>query len=147
VGTGAIQVTLTWFSAQSIDLDLWVTDPSGEMCFWLNPTTSSGGVLDRDNHCLNYINGHPENIFWQNAINGLYIVEVSWYSDCDNGMTSQSYTVRTVVQGVVRTFEGTITNEDEYIEVTRFEVQGPTVAFLPGRGTVEKSGISLPPKY
>lgn len=54
VGTGAVQVTLTWFSTQALDLDLWVTEPDSERCWYANPTTASGGQLDRDNLCANY---------------------------------------------------------------------------------------------
>ena len=132
VGTGAIQVTLTWFNEQSLDLDLWVTEPSGERCYYGNPTTATGGQLDRDNLCGNYINGRPENIFWlTNPPVGEYIVEADWYSDCGNGIASQPIQLRTVVQGNTHTYTPTI-NNGETLEVVRFNVVGPNqVVFEP----------------
>jgi hypothetical protein len=123
VGTGDVQVTLTWHSASSIDLDLWVTDPDSERCWYLNTTTASGGSLDRDNKCSNYVNGRPENIFWSSAPSGVYIVELDWYSACGNTMTSMGYDVRVYANGTTRTYTGTI-SADATIEVTRFTVQG-----------------------
>ncbi len=133
VGTGDIQVTLTWFNHLPLDLDLWVMDPDSETCYYGNNPSSSGGVLDRDNLCSNYENGRPENIFWTSSPpNGEYVVIVDWYSDCGNDIPSQSINVRTVVQGTTRTFSRTIQN-DERLEVTRFNVTGSTVNFLPAR--------------
>ncbi|MFH1011553.1 MAG: hypothetical protein V1784_10015 [bacterium] len=130
VGTGDVQVTLTWHSAESIDLDLWVTDPDSEICAYWNTTTASGGSLDRDNKCSNYINGQPENIFWSSAPAGEYIVQVDWYSECGNQITSMGYNVRVYANGDARTYTGTITT-DQTLEVARFTVHGPTVIFGP----------------
>ncbi len=130
VGTGDVQVTLTWHSAQAIDLDLWVTDPDTEICAYWNTTTASGGSLDRDNKCSNYINGRPENIFWSSAPAGQYIVQVNWFSECGNTMTSMGYDVRVYANGDARTYTGTITT-DATIEVTRFTVAGHTTIFGP----------------
>jgi hypothetical protein len=137
-GTGDIQVTLTWLSAASLDLDLWVTDPAGEKCYYGNPSSTSGGELDRDNLCGNYINGHPENIYWlSNPPQGEYIVEVDWYYDCGNNLSSQAYNVRTVVQGTTHTYSGTI-NSEATVEVARFTVSHAGPSFLPP---------SQPPRY
>ncbi len=131
VGTGAVQVTLTWWNTNPLDLDLWVTDPDSVRCWYADTQIPSGGQLDRDNLCGNYINGQPENIFWTaNPPLGLYIVEVDWYSDCGNGIASQEIQVRTVVQGTTRTFTTTITN-GQTLEVTRFSVTSGGPMFLP----------------
>ncbi len=122
VGTGDLQVTLTWHSTAAIDLDLWVTDPSGERCYYSNRTTASGGQLDRDNYCSNYVNGRPENIFWTSATSGQYVVEVNWYSDCAAGTTSMAYEVRVVNRGAVRTYSGTATAGSPAAEVARVSV-------------------------
>lgn len=146
VGTGDVQVTLTWYNTLAIDLDLWVTDPDSETCAYWNDSTASGGQLDRDNLCWDYINGRPENIFWSDAPSGEYIVEVDWFSDCGNGMTSQSYNVRVYANDQAQTYNGTIL-PDETIEVTRFTVTGPTVIFGPFVGTpVDTKGIPRPKK-
>ena len=125
-GTGDVQVTLTWHNADAIDLDLWVTEPNGDVCFYGNNPTTTGGTLDRDNLCSNYINGRPENIFWDSAPSGEYIVQVDWFSDCSNVMTSQSYDVRVVNGSETRTYSGNITS-DATIEVCRFTVSGATM--------------------
>lgn len=137
-GTGDVQVTLTWYSAQAIDLDLWVTEPSGERCYYSNTVTATGGRLDRDNNCGSYINGRPENIYWATAPAGEYKVEVDWFSDCGNGMTSMRYEVRVVNKGNVRIYAGTITPDPCTIEVCRFRVSPST------RGTYFSEFINLP---
>lgn len=123
-GTGGVQVTLTWHSTEAIDLDLWVTDPSGERCYWSNTSTVSGGTLDKDNLCYNYINGKPENIFWSNAPGGEYKVEVNWFGDCSNAISSIPYEVRVRNNNNVKTYTGTITPSPETIEVCKFNVWG-----------------------
>jgi hypothetical protein len=126
-GTGDVQVTLTWHNAYAIDIDLWVIEPNGDMCWYMNQLTTTGGTLDRDNKCSDYINGTPENIFWDSAPRGEYIVQVDWFSNCDNATTSQAYDVRVVNGPETRTYSGII-NEDATIEVCRFTVSGATIA-------------------
>jgi len=147
VGTGDVQVSLTWFNQQPIDLDLWVMDPDSEICAYWNTVTASGGELDRDNLCgETYINGRPENIFWSDAPTGEYTVFVDWYWDCGNDITSQSYNVRVYANAQAQTYSGTIL-PDEMIEVTRFTVTGPTVIFGPFVGTPrDTKGIPRPKK-
>lgn len=142
VGTGEIQVTLQWFSEASIDLDLWVYEPSGERCYFGNSTTATGGTLDRDNLCGNYQNGTPENIFWQTAPDGEYSIWVDWWSDCGNGLSDMPYNVR-LVNGVnVETFDRVLENEQS-VEVAQFEVHHGTMRMaLPG----ELFHASPPPK-
>ena len=42
-----VRVVLTW-DADNCDMDLWVTDPSGEVCKYSNRDTRIGGHLSRD---------------------------------------------------------------------------------------------------
>lgn len=74
LGTGALQVSLSWNKAT--DQDLWVTDPSGFRIYYRNKNSTTGGKLDRDD-----VDGYgPENIFWlSNAPDGAYKVEVNDY--------------------------------------------------------------------
>lgn len=122
VGTGDLQVTLTWHSEAPVDLDLWVTDPDGERCYYGNRTTVSGGTLDRDNYCSNYVNGRPENIYWTSAPSGVYAIEVNWYGNCSTNTTSMAYEVRVVNRGAVRTYGGTSTAAAPTMEVARVTV-------------------------
>lgn len=119
VGTGDVQITLTWQA--SIDLDLHVVDPQGFEINYLAPSSPSGGQLDRDNRCDNIVIGRPENVFWPSsgAPSGTYTIRVNYYDRCaDSG--SVAYTVRTVVQGQVQTYSGTISPDNSPQEVTTF---------------------------
>lgn len=74
LGTGALQVSLSWNTPT--DQDLYVTDPAGEVIYYSNEVSSTGGQLDRDD-----TDGYgPENIFWlDNAPDGEYKVAVNDY--------------------------------------------------------------------
>ena len=146
VGTGDIQVTLTWFDEHAIDLDLWVTDPNGEKCYYGNSPSTSGGVLDRDNLCSNYENGKPENIYWtQPPLNGEYIVEVHWFSDCGNGNTGEDYSVRIITNGEVKTYSGMI-NTGTVKEIARFTIGNSKPIISAGNQKVYYPEHNFPPK-
>ncbi|MBU1920496.1 hypothetical protein KKG66_06595, partial [bacterium] len=150
VGTGDIQVTLTWWNQNSLDLDLWVTDPTGERCYYGNgqapSTTTTGGQLDRDNLCSNYENGRPENIYWTTTPPaGEYIVEVDWFSSCGHDHGSQAINLRTVVGGTTRTYSSTV-GVDETVEVCRFTISGGAATFADGQGKVDRRNVDRPAK-
>jgi len=133
VGTGEIQVTLQWFSVASIDLDLWVYEPSGERCYFGNATTATGGRLDRDNLCGNYENGTPENIFWSTAPVGQYSIWVDWWSDCGNGMPQMPFNVRLVNRATVQTFDRILGSGQE-LEIAQFQVTANGIHMAPPGG-------------
>ncbi|PDW04315.1 FHA domain-containing protein [Candidatus Viridilinea mediisalina] len=122
VGTGDIQITLSW--SAPIDLDLYVTDPSGETIFYGNPRSASGGTLDRDNACANMVVGRPENIFWPSgsAPRGSYTISVNYYSGCGRSDTVP-FTVRAVVQGQVQTFTGSVSPSNHTQELGTVRVR------------------------
>lgn len=69
-----IKIVLTWDDARYVDL--WVTDPKGERCYWASPVTSSGGNL-----IANDETGFGPQIFtMEKAIPGQYSVDVQYYS-------------------------------------------------------------------
>ncbi|MEO0571466.1 MAG: hypothetical protein AAF039_07145 [Bacteroidota bacterium] len=75
-GDGDVKFTLTWDN--DTDLDLYVTEPSGDTIWFGNRTSTTGGQLDVDD-----IDGFgPENIFWPTdfARPGEYRVEVNMFS-------------------------------------------------------------------
>lgn len=75
LGTGDVQVTLTWDN--SADLDLYVLEPSGATISYGNRTSASGGQLDVDD-----TDGFgPENVFWPTgqAPVGTYQVQVNLF--------------------------------------------------------------------
>ena len=79
---GVIQIGLSWDSTS--DIDLHVTDPYGEEIYYSNPTSNSGGYLDRDD-----TDGYgPENIYWTSNIpTGNYSISLVYYSPFDGPVT------------------------------------------------------------
>ena len=116
---GDVQVTLTW--TNTADIDLWVTDPFGELIYWAHPSSASGGELDVDDR-----NGYgPENIFWPQggAPTGTYIVDVDYYS----GSGTADYSVLVQAFGRVRRFDGSI-SPDQTLRIVSFSEQALTTA-------------------
>lgn len=128
VGTGDVQVTLSWAApAPGIDLDLHIIEPSGTEIYYGNLLDgATGGQLDLDNKCSNYVDSKPENIFWPTgrALAGQYKVRVHCFRDCGTGRTSEAYTVRVINKGSVTTYSGTIpvNSNNAFQEVTVFTV-------------------------
>ena len=120
-----------------LDLDLWVEDPTGEQCGFSNgqypDVTTTGGQLDRDNLCGNYINGRPENIYWTTTPPaGEYIVMVDWWGDC--GAAAPDAGLQRPHGGEWR--DAHITRRRSRTARTcrkscRFTIVGSTVQFLP----------------
>ncbi len=71
-----IRVVLNW-NKNDTDIDLWLTDPNGEKCYYSNQTTSIGGRLSND-----FTDGYgPEQFMLKKAIKGNYKIEVDYYGD------------------------------------------------------------------
>ena len=69
-----IRVVLTW-DTDNTDMDLWVTDPDGEKCFYQNNLTRLGGKISND-----FTGGYgPEEFMIRRAIAGEYSVQVNYY--------------------------------------------------------------------
>jgi hypothetical protein len=93
LATGDIQVTLDWDAP--VDLDLWVTDPSGETVMWDHPFAASGGRLDRDAYpdCV-FSEVPPENTVWDEAAPaGEYLVTVHVYDMCGESAVAFELTI------------------------------------------------------
>jgi uncharacterized protein YfaP (DUF2135 family) len=102
LGTGDVQITLRWNSLN--DLDLFVTDPSGKIIFYDQPSVPSGGRLDVDSNrnCKTDVSSRPvENIFWppNAAPRGRYQVKVKFFQQCGSSPLSDAYTVSVLVDG------------------------------------------------
>lgn len=112
VGTGDVQVSLTW-DTQS-DVDLWLTEPNGNKIKWNNKQSSTGGALDFDNT----IEYGPENIFYQNiAPSGTYKVEVNYFS---GSPTVTNYNVVVKNGNVTNSYEGTLSSSSQTDLITEF---------------------------
>jgi hypothetical protein len=70
----SLAVTVTWNTAT--DVDLWVTEPSGEKCFFAHTKTKTGGTLHEDN-----TTGYgPEHYTTAKMAKGEYLIQVNMYS-------------------------------------------------------------------
>lgn len=71
-----IRVVLNW-NKNDTDIDLWVTDPDGEKCYYSHPQTAIGGKMSDD-----FTEGYgPEQFLLKKAIKGKYKIEVNYYGD------------------------------------------------------------------
>lgn len=71
-----MRVVLNWSSADT-DMDLWVTNPYGEKCYYQNKQTHIGGRLTAD-----YTSGYgPEEFLLKEAVPGIYTVKVNYYGN------------------------------------------------------------------
>ena len=116
VGTGDVQLTLTWSS--TADLDLAVTEPDGTRTYFGNSGPSpSGGQLDVDSNVGCADDGAVENIFWPSgdAPSGSYTVEVTGYQV--DGCGSGDFTLDITAGGDTRTESGTV-GEDAVAQYT-----------------------------
>jgi hypothetical protein len=118
LGTGDVQVTLRWWS--TVDLDLSVTDPAGEMVYFSHPAGASGGRLDRDaNYPCDTATASPvENVFWPpgGAPAGPYRVTVTYRTSCgDRG--PQDYELIVRLDGEVAQHVRSAINYDQEISL------------------------------
>lgn len=119
LGSGALQISLSWDN--TADVDLWVTDPSGTRIYWENTSSQTGGSLDRDD-----TDGYgPENIFWENAPDGSYRVEVNHFV----GATPVRYIVTINGLGTSRQFTGTLSRSGQTDLITTIRKSGNSINF------------------
>ena len=112
LGTGPIQVTLSWNTID--DLDLYVTDPTQQTVFFNNPAIPSGGRLDVDANrdCVGATTSPVENVFWiSTPPTGLYIIDVRLFRRCSQSTAPIPFTVTVRKSGnVAQTFSGSATS-------------------------------------
>lgn len=123
----ALRVTLTW-DTSGTDVDLWVTDPIGDRCYYANSTTASGLTLDFDD-----TNGFgPENITTTNITPGDYLVQVHYYSDHDddNAISTNATTVIRINEGspdeTINNYYGFLYDTGDLWTVTTLTFDGAT---------------------
>jgi hypothetical protein len=137
VGTGDVQVTLSW--DVDSDVDLHVVAPGGEEIFYGRRSSSTGGELDLDSNAGCEIDGvRNENITWPvgRAPAGQYIVRVNYWSSC--GMNRTNYTVRVNNGGAVQIVTGFFTGGGDRggagagrVVATFERTTGPTATVAP----------------
>ena len=117
-----IRVVLTWDTDNS-DMDLWVTDPEEERCYYGHRQTYLGGIISKD-----VTGGYgPEEFMLKKAPKGNYKIEVNYY-----GNRSQKQLLPVSLRITFFTHYGTpqekkqettvrLSNQREVIEVGSFE--------------------------
>ncbi len=71
-----VRVVMNW-NMNNTDIDLWVTDPNGEKCFYSHKTTAMGGRISDD-----FTEGFgPEQFLLKTGTKGKYKIQIDYYSD------------------------------------------------------------------
>ncbi|WP_231490565.1 VIT domain-containing protein [Pedobacter sp. Leaf170] len=71
-----VRVVLNW-NKNDTDIDLWLTDPTGERGYYANNRTKIGGRISND-----FTSGYgPEQFMIKKAVKGKYKIEVNYYGD------------------------------------------------------------------
>jgi len=98
-------VTLDWEDI-AVDLDLYVTDPNGEVISKQHPSSASGGQLSAWDCCDPYdalcaLAPASESVRWEpnTAPSGEYTVEIRFDSTCDSDTAQVEWTVGVLVDG------------------------------------------------
>ncbi|MFK7856839.1 MAG: pre-peptidase C-terminal domain-containing protein [Granulosicoccus sp.] len=126
VGTGDLQVSVSW--DQPTDVDLYLTEPDGNVINFISTGSPSGGQLDLDSNPFCFIDDiNNENITYDGFVPpaGEYIVLVDYFSACDI-TTPTNFVVTVRANGTVQRFFGELLPPDAFSaprEVARFVVQ------------------------
>ncbi|WP_228895989.1 VIT domain-containing protein [Pseudoduganella aquatica] len=111
-----LRAVLTW-DADNSDMDLWVTDPNGERCYYAQMITAQGGRISRD-----FTGGYgPEEFSLRKAKPGKYQVHANFF-----GHRQQLVAGATTVQLRLTTAFGTPDAKEEMVTV-RLSGRGSTV--------------------
>ncbi len=71
-----VRIVMDW-NMNNTDIDLWVTDPNGEKCYYSHNRTEIGGRISHD-----MTQGFgPEQFLLKTAIKGTYKIEINYYGD------------------------------------------------------------------
>lgn len=111
VGTGDLQISVSWDTAA--DVDLYLVEPDGTEIFYVAPESSSGGVLDLDSNAdCSPPDLRNENITYDGVTppSGEYTVRVNYWSACGAASTNYVVTVRIAGQAT-QSFQGTFTGD------------------------------------
>ncbi len=100
-----LRVILTW-DADNTDIDLWVIDPSGEVCKYDHSRTVTGGRMSND-----FTQGYgPEEFVIKDALPGEYIIKANYY-----GNSQQTLAGATTIQAEIFTDYGRSSEDSKSI--------------------------------
>lgn len=109
VGTGSVQVSVSWDSPA--DVDLYLVEPDGTEIYYGRRLSASGGALDLDSNAACMTDDvRNENITYEDTTppTGEYTVRLNHWAAC--GATETNYVVTVRVEGQpVNTYQGTFT--------------------------------------
>lgn len=119
-----LRAALAWDSDNS-DMDLWVTDPNGEKCYYGNKDTYQGGHVSDD-----FTGGYgPEEFLLRDAKPGKYRVEAQYFGDRQQVVTGATTLTLTLSTGwgtgkqVDKTVTLRLEGAKESVLVGEFEVR------------------------
>jgi hypothetical protein len=124
--TGAVQVTVAWDSGA--DIDLYVTDPSGETLYYneKHAQTSIGGRLDQNarGDCRReQKQSRVENAYWPApATPGVYRVELHYFGPCEKSSLTKAKVSVSVRGKLVGSYSYELKPEQR-IEALSFEIK------------------------
>jgi TonB-dependent SusC/RagA subfamily outer membrane receptor len=102
-----VRIVISWSSDDS-DIDLWVTDPLKEKCFYSYAKTKGGGRLSGD-----MTEGFgPEDYSMKKAVSGEYIIEINYF-----GESRQTIAGPVTVKAELYTHYGTQNQKKQVINV------------------------------
>jgi uncharacterized protein YfaP (DUF2135 family) len=149
IPAAGLRVALAWDTPET-DVDLWVTDPGGERCFYAHRSTALGLMLDVDD-----VTGWgPENITVLRPPAGEYLVQVHYFDDWDGAGRVPSTCTIAIWQDEgtdderVATFTGTLGQTGDIWNVVVVTVgEDKAAGSLRSDGSRSTAAVgSLPPK-
>jgi tetratricopeptide (TPR) repeat protein len=127
-----VRVVLTW-DADMTDVDLWVTEPSGEKCMYNHNRTVIGGLVSRD-----FTQGYgPEEYCLRKAMPGQYTIQANFY-----GSRQQELAGACTVQATVITNFG---RPNEHREPLTLRLTNQKDMITIGTVTLGKDGAKATP--
>lgn len=95
-----IRVVIDW-NHNDTDIDLWVTDPNQEKCYYKHTRTKIGGRISND-----MTEGFgPENFILKKAVNGEYKITIDYYSDSKQKISGPTFLKVTIFKNYGRKTE------------------------------------------
>lgn len=87
-----VRIVMTW-DTDNTDIDLWVTEPSGEKCFYQHNRTTIGGMLSRD-----FTDGYgPEEYCVRKAMPGQYKIQANFFGSRQQALVGPTTVHATVI--------------------------------------------------
>jgi Ca-activated chloride channel family protein len=87
-----VRITLAWDTDET-DMDLWVTEPTGEKCDYSHNRTANGGMVSAD-----FTGGYgPEEYLVRYARPGVYEIQANFYDSRAQSLTGPTTAQATVI--------------------------------------------------